>query len=223
MLWLVIRTSSKTRRDVIIILHEYLIDKTGGIEKRVTCEACGTRYVYNLKRTAEGYGSTLFGLHDEIAHQRALDNAESELAKTLDNAVEIRPCPTCGHLQSDMVRAARQSRYPWLAFQVAFTLLLVLWIVGSIAFWCANPMQGRLIHSVKTWLIGMGLIAAGILTMPIVRAFLVMKYDPNAESEEVRRRRGVHYVPGIPLVQAEQASVSTALTTDAATKSKTRT
>ena len=129
--------------------------------KEHTCRFCGTPYTYELKRTARGNGST-----PGEAGSAAQKNAE----KIKATAVEMQPCPSCGHYQPDMIAARQSLRHRWVliaAFVLALVSLLLfgedvlatatlIWLVSvlctavALAHWIfdwedpnANPARNR--------------------------------------------------------------------------------
>jgi hypothetical protein len=75
------------------------------VERPVTCEECGTQYVYVLEREARVYGfSSILDHLTGRAQQQAEEFAERALERKLRLACDVAPCPKCGHVQRDMVR-----------------------------------------------------------------------------------------------------------------------
>ncbi len=92
--------------------HTVSIPVTGW--KEHTCRFCGQPYAYELKRTAHGNGAT---------PGEAGASAQKEAEKLRATAVEMQPCPGCGHYQPDMI-AARQTLRHWWVLIAAFVLAL---------------------------------------------------------------------------------------------------
>ena len=129
--------------------------------KEHTCRFCGQTYSYELKRTARGNGST---------PGEAGASAQKAAEKLKTTAVEMQPCPACGHYQPDMIAARQNLRHRWVliaAFVLALGSLLLfgedvlatarmVWLVTGVcttvglAYWLfewkdsnANPARNR--------------------------------------------------------------------------------
>src|SRR5437879_3095833 len=79
----------------------------GAVEKSELCEHCGTKFVYQLHRTATGQAVNLLWLDKKGAVETAREYAINTLQKRFDRDFEIVPCPRCGHVQNKMLRLLR--------------------------------------------------------------------------------------------------------------------
>src|SRR5262245_52272272 len=82
--------------------------------KDVVCENCRQCYAYSMTRSEHGSGTSLYGIDNEGAQQRAFSSANAGLENALESAMELVPCPNCGAYQSDMVRFLRNTHLKWL-------------------------------------------------------------------------------------------------------------
>lgn len=112
---------------------EYTASVGGGAFKEVHCAECGREFFYALQREAKGKGSSLYFLDNKGARERADEAARRRLAKELESAIDPVPCPGCGHVQADMVRAARKTRLRWLA-KLGWLLVIAVATVGGMNF-----------------------------------------------------------------------------------------
>ncbi|MEZ5944521.1 MAG: hypothetical protein R3C18_24295 [Planctomycetaceae bacterium] len=83
-------------------------------EVDVKCEECGFRYYYEATRSVEVY---VRGSADSREGQkRAQKQIDEKLDTLLKNAVDIVPCPKCGHYQKNMVPLVRWTYYRFLVW-----------------------------------------------------------------------------------------------------------
>jgi hypothetical protein len=74
-------------------LNNRTVKLSGTTIKEVVCAKCRTTYAFAVKRTVEGYGTSLYNADDEGAMKRANENAQANLKNSLENALELAPCP----------------------------------------------------------------------------------------------------------------------------------
>jgi hypothetical protein len=67
----------------------------------------------------------MFFLDDSGAAERARLRALQGLSAALERGVDVRPCPKCGHIQEDMVAAARRRHLGWMSLRTLFLVLLL--------------------------------------------------------------------------------------------------
>jgi len=92
-----------------------------------TCEGCGVEYVYFVTREVSAQVKNMMWEDRVSAEKNATVLAEAKLEKTLATAIDPVPCPACGLLQADMVRAAKWRVLTWVfgaAMAVAFVFVL---------------------------------------------------------------------------------------------------
>ncbi len=93
--------------------------------KQVTCEKCGTPFLYELTRTATGTGEAPYFLGQASAKASAQASAQWYLDRRLAHEVELVPCPKCGWVNADMVKTYRKRKYRYLPL-----LAVVIVVVG---------------------------------------------------------------------------------------------
>jgi hypothetical protein len=69
------------------------------------CVDCGCEYRYRFERKVQGQGGT-----ERAAYETANRNVE----KAVENEVDVRPCPTCGRVQPDMVGQVKAKQHGWI-------------------------------------------------------------------------------------------------------------
>lgn len=75
--------------------------------KEHACCYCGAAYRYLLKKKQSGYGAT---------QPDAVGAARATAVRSLRSAVEMMPCPSCGHYQPDMIGGRRLVRHSVVLF-----------------------------------------------------------------------------------------------------------
>src|SRR4051794_20852859 len=83
--------------------RKYTATAHGRVIKSETCEGCGTKFVYLMKRSATAYGSSPLWLNNAGAEERAEGGAHRELMKKLERENDLIACPACGRFQRRMV------------------------------------------------------------------------------------------------------------------------
>ena len=84
--------------------------------KDVTCENCQARFAYEMVRRGTGEGTSIYGLDNQGAADRAAERAQLAIQKLLVEGEDFVACPACGHFQESMVdRNATRYWYwsPW--------------------------------------------------------------------------------------------------------------
>ena len=84
--------------------------------KQHTCSNCGAVYSYEFVRSAKARGSS---------PEAAQRNAQAAAGRMLAGNVDVRPCPTCGVIQPDMIGQQRRRAHV-VILVVAFAVLAVL-------------------------------------------------------------------------------------------------
>jgi ribosomal protein S26 len=174
----------------------YTATAHGSVPKFVRCEQCGQEYVYTLGATAQGAATSLLFLDDAGADARSRAAAEAAVAAALRGRCGVVPCPSCGHVQPDMVAVARARRYGWmrranlpafLAFAALFPTATVLTQYGQPGGPAAMRLAARF-----CWAGAVTALVAPIV-LPVTRRVLAGRYNPNAEPLEARKARGCEY------------------------------
>lgn len=126
--------------------------------KQHTCASCNTKYSYEIRREIKGTGNT------EEKAQVAADKAAMD---TIQNEVEVNPCPTCGLVQPDMVAKVRKSWF-WGSIVCSLIGVSVAWFLATISITHISTSTYVCLGSV---LLGIGLKAAGVF------------YNPNRDTQ----------------------------------------
>ena len=95
-------------------LNNRMVELSGTTIKEIACAKCRTTYAIAVKRTVEGYGTSLYNADDEGAMKRANENAQAKLTNSLENALDLAPCPNCGAYQPAMVAFLKNAHLKWL-------------------------------------------------------------------------------------------------------------
>lgn len=169
----------------MLIWRQYTATAGGAVVKPATCEECGTEYVYRVERMGEGQGTSLYMVDNQGAQRRANEAAEKALAKELEKAIEVVPCPKCGCVQEDMVKEARRRHLGWMGKPGWFL------VFGAVAFGVVNWASGAAKHK-DPWVAWptFALFAAIGPVLLVVRAVLRAQHDPNTEDREARLEWG---------------------------------
>ena len=154
--------------------------------KFVTCEKCQYEFVYFMKRSASGTGTSFLFLDNAGAKLRAHDEANATLYKQLNQEQDAVPCPECGWVQLVMIPFARREYRAWMAV-VGVVALFAMLVFAFLDFvnddwWYLNPSSPAFFWVVALLPLGAGLIA--------LRHMLAQRYDPNAVDVTIRRQTG---------------------------------
>ncbi len=98
----------------IPIARSYTATTTGIALRHVTCEFCGTAFVYILSRQGIGEATSVLFLDNAGAEQRSVEVANAELARQLAEDIDPIPCPRCGKYQTAMFGVIRNGKYGWM-------------------------------------------------------------------------------------------------------------
>jgi len=157
---------------------------TGSRVKFVTCEHCGTEYVYRMERQASGSGTSFLFLDNAGAKERAELEAKHKVNTQLQEEQDPVPCPSCAWVQSGMLFHARAHHHIWMFYLGlptavgGFALLLVdLFTIDLVPLNPASPLFLLKLAAIPT---GIGLI--------VLRERLARRYDPNAVELVMRQR-----------------------------------
>ncbi len=129
--------------------------------KKHECVDCGCEFRYKFNRTIQGTGNS-----EKAAHASANKNVEA----TLRQQVDVRPCPSCGRIQPDMigqVRAANHSIVGWVTMSIVsmFVVLGATYVLGA---------------SVAPFIVAIVLAAAAVVNL------LIAIRNPNSDLEANR-------------------------------------
>jgi hypothetical protein len=164
-------------------LNNRTVTLSGTSIKEIVCAKCRTTYAFAVKRTVEGYGTSLYNADDEGAMKRANESAQAKLGHALENAVELAPCPNCGAYQPPMVAFLRNVHLKWLYLPAA-VLIVAGVVVGFLPYAQSNSVMMFLTAALV--LVGVGLI--------VFRLRAAATFDPNAGDPKERIALGQRLV-----------------------------
>jgi hypothetical protein len=182
-----------------ILVHNY-VEKVAGQQRRdVTCEHCGTEYVYFVRLETTGTEHSVYGINEAAARASAVRQAKYKLKWELRNTHLPVPCPACGWYQADMVRLLRYRRLKrWLLL----SMLPLIWVGLE---WCFTSAESP--AELRLWL-WLGVVAL-VLTVGIIFHFAWLdNLDPLAQLARggPGGARGVRKAELDPIVEGARAS-----------------
>jgi hypothetical protein len=127
------------------------------MQRHVSCENCGTGYVYIVDREASRSGTSFLFLDNAGAKERATEHAELELDSVLSKEIDPVPCPNCGWFQTHMLAKARKKHLGWMATSATVLFCVALLCVLVILLNIEGPRQ-----VIPTWWVTMAEIACGV-------------------------------------------------------------
>ena len=169
----------------MIVGLQYNAAVGGSVVKDVECESCRTEYVYLMERVGKGVGNSLYLLDNEGAERRAESAAHSALERKLQRECDVVPCPSCGHVQQQMVRRAKRNLHRWVVPVGIACLAIGLILVMLEAYWISMRTVSKepiLLGLDVAW----GLVVAGI-GLVILRRILAALHDPNSPERRGER------------------------------------
>jgi hypothetical protein len=164
-------------------LNNRMVQVSGTTIKEIICAKCRTKYAFAVNRTAQGYGTSLYNADDQGAKKRANENAQANLKNSLENALELVPCPNCGDYQPDMVAFLRNAHLKWLYLPAAVFL-----VAGALAGVLTFAQSSSIMMYCAAALI---LVAAGLVVFRLRAASTI---DPNAGDPKGRIELGQRLV-----------------------------
>jgi hypothetical protein len=150
-------------------IHKHAV--TGAGIKEVACQYCSGRFFYIIHRTGKGRATAPLFIGQKAAAHQAEAQAYATTRWLLHATVDPVPCLYCGHLQPDMVYAAKHRLFNpawWLfAAAIATSSPVIVWylLFGENN---ANPSNAVL-------------IACGVLGGLVVASFFLgwLLYNPD--------------------------------------------
>jgi hypothetical protein len=162
-------------------------------KKTVCCSSCELTYQYRLKRSGTGSSFKLHGGSVEAASAEAQDHAFRALQRKLRDGSDLVPCPRCGHIQANMIDAARETRLIWLGVLAVVPGVISMYAMGLGITWLTTAVdrveikQGMIGSAVGFGLFG---VACGLT---FLRWYLNQRFNPNhwplGKRLEIARRR----------------------------------
>jgi hypothetical protein len=156
-------------------LNNRTVKLSGTTIKEIVCAKCRTTYAFSVKRTAQGYGTSLYNADDEGAMKRANENAQANLRQSLENAVELVPCPNCGAYQPAMVAFLKNVHLKWLYLPAA-----IFFVAGVVTGFLAYVQSSSVMEFSAAALI---LVGVGVI---VFRLRAASTLDPNASDPKER-------------------------------------
>jgi hypothetical protein len=168
----------------------YRASVTGNVLKKVTCECCGAHYSYQITRQVQGEASSLIGLDNAGAQERAQVSADTQLRNELEASVELVPCPQCGWVQHDMLALARLKYREWMKGLGVLALLAAALVIAFVFVknWFFDGFAG--FRPAINWTvpsIWAGGLAAMGFALIVGRFLLSLRYDPNSGHQRLRQ------------------------------------
>lgn len=127
--------------------------------KEHTCSSCGTVYRYQFTRTHVSYGAT------EVD---ASARSNKEAHRSILNETEVRPCPSCGIVQPDMIAGWRGAGH------------MAVLILSGTALVAVLALQYLLPLPPLVW------IASGIMAVTLLAHYLIGRRSFNRDLEKNR-------------------------------------
>jgi hypothetical protein len=161
------------------------------LPKYVQCEQCQAEYVYLLRLTVQGHGTSLLFLDNEGARQRSAAQAEALLNQGLEEGCAVVPCPACGRIQEHMIPQARLLRHHWMRLAGrGFLFLAPLLALPAALHTLVDGLTWGVTSTIVLWWAFVALAAVGGLALLVVRGRLAAAYDPNTAPVEARKQQG---------------------------------
>ncbi len=170
----------------------FTVTRTIECWKKHTCSACGGDYRYKFVRKLQGQGGT---------ERKALDALNKKIESAVGAEVDMRPCPTCGRVQADMIGQEKATAHTVVG------VLALLACIAPVVLGITYVLTGN----VPTF------IVAGILGVAALLQVLVafennnrnteknldklQKYLDDGSLEQVKPGDTASMGPGIPLVR----------------------
>ncbi|QEL13699.1 hypothetical protein [Limnoglobus roseus] len=136
----------------------YTVTRTIKCWKRHECLDCGCEYRYQFERKIKGQGSS------EAA---ALKAANKNVDKAVGTEVDVRPCPTCGRVQPDMVGQGKANGHSGIGL-LTIPLAALVYTLG------ATYVLGGNLASI---------ILAAILTGVALINLMIARGNPNRDRD----------------------------------------
>jgi hypothetical protein len=170
----------------------FTVSRTIECWKKHTCTGCGGEYRYKFVRKLQAQGGT---------ERKALDALQKKIESAVGAEVDMRPCPTCGRVQPDMVGQEKATAHTVVG------VLALLICIAPVVLGATYVLTGN----VPTFLV------AGVLGVAALLQILVafenhnrntdknldklQKYLDDGSLEQVRAGDTSQMGPGIPLMR----------------------
>jgi hypothetical protein len=164
---------------------KYTVTLSGTTLKEVHCESCHAEYVYQIKRTAGGTGTSLLFLDNQGARERADQDAKNNLRAILEREIDVVPCPICGWYQATMVLKVQRGHGVFMR-----DLGIVLLVIASAAFYFSFLEGAPGNRALPWWHTTSAMVAAACAGigagLVIIKVILSRRYDPNSADRDTR-------------------------------------
>ncbi len=137
----------------------FTVTRTIECWKKHACAGCGGEYRYKFVRKLQGQGNT---------ERAALDALNKKIDSAVGAEVDLRPCPTCGRVQADMIGQEKATAHTVVGV-LAFLLCIAPVVLGATYVLSGN---------VPTF------IVAGILGVAALLQVLVALENHNRNTEK---------------------------------------
>jgi hypothetical protein len=141
--------------------------------KVVTCENCREPYAFLIDIEAQGSAVDFLFLDSARSAQRAMAQAQENLAAKTRNSIATIPCPSCGSYQSDMVRQLKDNAWT-NPTQIIGAIIILLSFV-----FLAFDIEYAALVTAAVATIGVVVLAYGYV--------ISAQYDPNAGDPAARK------------------------------------
>jgi hypothetical protein len=134
--------------------------------KEHECCVCGGRFRYLFERKMKGQGGT---------EAKAAANADAAVVKAIKHDLDLRPCPSCGLLQPDMIGSWRSGKHK---------LVLILGVVAFLGAFILGGVNQFWTHGIFLWMAAL----AGLGTL-LGHAFVEMRrFNSDLEGNREQSR-----------------------------------
>ncbi len=176
------------------------------------CQRCGSEFAYEVFRIGQGSGTSVYGLNndgaEDRAHRRALANAFSLAEKS----PEVVPCPKCDHIAEEMVDEWGRGTMGGLLF--CGTIAIVLGVTAATfgGIFLKFPPRRNPPSEEALWVLfgcGIAVIALGI-AMILLRSHRLRTTRPVPGPHTAQRLLDLGYMPALLVGVTNRDAVSLA-------------
>lgn len=157
--------------------RKYKTKMVGYRWKFVECSFCGCKYLYKMKREAEGEGGSVLWLDNAGAKGRAINQANEVLNSKLSKEIDAVSCPDCGMYQKDMVSQLKREKWSLVGCGS-----IVFGVIGGIIVLIGNNN----LATASVWLkYSLLIILIGLWLWVVIKmAIDASKYKPNDDAQK---------------------------------------
>jgi hypothetical protein len=164
---------------VLYVGTVYTSTAIGARLKTARCEKCGTEFYYELRRLSSSSSHAPYMVGQKGAQNAARDIAQFRLERSLQNAEDPVPCPSCFWVNVSAIRQYRTQHYLALAWIAAIALLFACFIDALLYFQARVTLNHAPDFFAKEiWITN--LFAAPIIVGSLLlQTFLRRRFNPN--------------------------------------------